>query len=124
MTETELNLCDIELGRITAAAGHGKTQLIANSLLTRDDPYPVLVLTHTNAGVHSLRQLLRHLEVPSHRYRVEAIDAFMLRLVRAFPHRSGYRVNLNIEELRYPILRRHVLQLVSAHHLDAIDCCT
>jgi hypothetical protein len=37
-------------GTITAPAGCGKTQLIADSLKTYVHPKPVLVLTHTNAG--------------------------------------------------------------------------
>lgn len=53
-------ICLLEVGRgtITAPAGCGKTHLIAEALTNRAETKPILVLTHTNAGVAALRERL------------------------------------------------------------------
>jgi DNA helicase-2/ATP-dependent DNA helicase PcrA len=63
-------------GTITAPAGCGKTQLIAEALRHHQGKRPALVLTHTNAGVSALRTRLHSLTVPSDRYHVSTIDGF------------------------------------------------
>lgn len=64
----EIDLLSVDRGSVTAPAGCGKTQLIADNLAQHRDPKPVLVLTHTNAGAaaktdmrkyRSIKQALR-----------------------------------------------------------------
>lgn len=73
---------------VVAAAGCGKTELIARAIAA-DPVGRHLVLTHTHAGVHALRDRLRRFDVPSHRATVSTIAAFALRLAAAFPGTSG-----------------------------------
>lgn len=86
----EIDLFAIERGSITAPAGCGKTQLIAETLIAHRQSKPILVLTHTNAGVAALRARLRRAGVPNSAYRVSTIDGFSMRLIAKFPARSGH----------------------------------
>ena len=61
MPDAEVDLLEIECGSVTAPAGCGKTHLIAETLLRHSGPKPILVLTHTNAGVAALRGRLSKL---------------------------------------------------------------
>ena len=84
MLEPEIDLLAVERGRITAPAGCGKTQLIANALARHMGPKPILVLMHTNAGVGALRARLDTAGVPHARYRLATLDGFAIRLIRTF----------------------------------------
>lgn len=76
-------------GSVTAPAGCGKTQLIADTLACHRETKPILVLTHTNAGISALRARLQRARVPSSAYKLTTIDGFARALVRTFPLRSG-----------------------------------
>lgn len=58
MPDNEIDLLAIDRGTVTAPAGCGKTQLIADALTRHSGSKPILVLTHTNAGVAALRERL------------------------------------------------------------------
>jgi len=116
----EIDLFVVERGSITAPAGCGKTQLIADTLRAYTQGPPILVLTHTNAGVAALRARLRRAGVSSTAYRISTIDGFAMRLIAKFPVRSGH--NPQILELRnanvdYPAIREAARQLLLAGHL-------
>ena len=116
----EIDLFAIERGSVTAPAGCGKTQLIAETLSAHRHQQPILVLTHTNAGVTALRARLRRAGVASAAYRVSTIDGFAMRLIAKFPARSGH--NPQILELQrpntdYPAIREAARQLLVAGHL-------
>lgn len=55
MDRIEIDLRAIERGTVTAPVGCGKTHLIAHALAGHWGNKPILVLTHTNAGVAALR---------------------------------------------------------------------
>jgi superfamily I DNA/RNA helicase len=120
MSVSEVDLLTIEKGSVTAPAGCGKTQLIADALCRHAKPKPVLVLTHTNAGVAALRgRLDRAGAVPS-RYRLSTLDGFAMRLIKTFPARSGH--NPDILQLArpasdYPAIRDAALNLLANGHL-------
>lgn len=108
-------------GTITAPAGCGKTQLIAEALRHHQGERPALVLTHTNAGVSALKARLHRLAVPPDRYRVSTIDGFAKRLAGMFPRRSEINPNallLNNKKADYPAIRAAVNRLIQARHLD------
>ena len=120
MPAPEIDIFQVRLGSITAPAGCGKTQLIADALGVHTGKKPVLVLTHTNAGVTALRSRLHRTGVLNSMYRVSTIDGFAMRLVARFPLRTG----LNSEVLRlltpdadYPAIRRAVQQFLEAGHI-------
>ncbi|HCF4685395.1 TPA: UvrD-helicase domain-containing protein [Pseudomonas aeruginosa] len=107
-------------GSITAPAGCGKTQIIADTLTMHRGPKPVLVLTHTNAGVTALRLRMQRGNVPASAYRIATLDGFAMRLATMFPMRSGLAAD--VLELRnraddYPAIRLAANQLVVSGHI-------
>lgn len=86
----EFDLLSIRRGAITAPAGCGKTQLIADCLAGHPGHKPVLILTHTNAGRTALEARLAKGKVPKVAYRVATIDSWSIRLISNFPKRSGH----------------------------------
>ena len=116
----EIDLLAIARGSVTAPAGCGKTQLIADTLTVHAHPRPILVLTHTNAGVSALRARLKRAGVPSAAYRVSTIDGFAMRLIARFPGRSGHNpaiLELQRPNTDYPAIRDAARQLLVAGHL-------
>ncbi|MBA8906457.1 UvrD-helicase domain-containing protein [Aminobacter ciceronei] len=123
----EIDLLSVERGTITAPAGCGKTHLIADALTRHGEPKPILVLTHTNAGVAALRAKLERASVPSSRYRLATIDGWAIRLVKTFPARSG--IAPAILELRnrgadYPTIRDSAWRLLRDGHIKDILAAT
>lgn len=116
----DIDLLAIQRGSITAPAGCGKTQLIADALKSHSGNRPILVLTHTNAGVTALRTRLKRAGVPSSAYRVSTVDGFAIRLIAKFPARSGHHpqlLELNNASSDYPAIRESARQLLVSRHL-------
>ena len=83
------DLLSIERGAVVAPAGCGKTHLVATAFAGLDRSRPVLVLTHTNAGVAAMRGRLRGEGASPDAYRLGTLDGWAMHLVRTFPARSG-----------------------------------
>lgn len=116
----EIDLLTIQRGSITAPAGCGKTQLIADALKSHSGARPILVLTHTNAGVTALRTRLKRAGVLSSAYRLSTIDGFAMRLIAKFPERSGHHpqlLELNNASSDYPAIRESARQLLVSGHV-------
>ena len=96
----EFDLLGVDLGSVTAPAGCGKTQLIADALTRHPGPKPILVLTHTNAGVMALKTRLNRAQVPAQTFKLATLDGWAMRLVKCFPTRSG--IDPSWLELRNP----------------------
>lgn len=77
----------LRLGSVVAAAGCGKTELIARA--TAAGVGRRLILTHTHAGVDVLRRRLRDHGVSSRLYLVDTIAGWSLRYASAYRGRSG-----------------------------------
>ncbi len=76
------NLSALCNAAIVAPAGHGKTEIIANvAAMGRR----ALILTHTHAGVHAIRERLKRLGVPHVQVAVDTIAAWSMRYAHAFP---------------------------------------
>ncbi len=75
-------------GYVVAAAGCGKTELIADA--TAESAGRTLVLTHTHAGVGALRRRLRTKSVSPRTCSVETITGFCLRFAASYPSTSGW----------------------------------
>ncbi|MBD9361530.1 UvrD-helicase domain-containing protein [Methylomonas fluvii] len=119
----ELNLLVLDRGSVTAPAGCGKTQLIADTLGLHNGPKPILILTHTNAGAAALRARLQRNRVRSSSYRVATLDGFAMRLIGTFPLRSGHNPRiLEINDARndYPAIRTATSQLLHAGHISDV----
>jgi DNA helicase-2/ATP-dependent DNA helicase PcrA len=123
MVEHEVDLLGIDRGLVTAPAGCGKTHHIAQALARHDTPKPILILTHTNAGVVALRARLDSAGVPSRAYRLATIDGWAMRLISMFPLRSGHDPTiLNLENAKtdYPAIRVAAAKLLKAGHVSDI----
>lgn len=96
----EIDLLALKRGTVTAPAGCGKTQLIADCMSGHRGDKPVLILTHTNAGKSALETRLTKAKVLTSAYRVSTIDSWCIRLISTFPKRSGH--NRAIEMLSNP----------------------
>lgn len=116
----DIDLLNVQSGSVAAPAGCGKTHLIATSLLRHDDVKPVLILTHTNAGVAALRARLQNMGVPKKAYRITTIDGWAMRLIGTFPQRSGHPANtlaLKNPNRDYPAIRAGAQNIFNGNHL-------
>jgi AAA domain len=120
MAEAAPDILAINRGTITAPAGCGKTHLIAEALTRHSETKPILVLTHTNAGVVALRGRLDRAGVPSRSYRLSTIDGWAMRLISNFPMRSGHDtkiLELKTPKTDYPAIRVAAWNLLKAGHI-------
>lgn len=119
----DFDLLQVVKGAVEAPAGCGKTELIVSALRRHSDTKPVLVLTHTNAGVAALRHRLSRHRVPQDRYRLSTIDGWALRILKTFPARSGIApVHLDLEDARrdYPAIKAAIARLLAGRHIDEV----
>jgi hypothetical protein len=119
----EITLFDFPRGSITAPAGCGKTQLIADTLAQHTGPKPILILTHTNAGVAALRSRMLRAQVPATSFQIATLDGFAMKLIGKFPGRSGHDpaiMQLANRGSDYPAIRTAAVRLLSGQHLDQI----
>lgn len=114
------DLLSVDRGLVVAPAGCGKTHLITDALGGGRAAKPILVLTHTNAGVAALRHRLTRQRLISRSYRLATIDGWALKLASTFPERSGYRVGPNLRRLNYPGIRKAAWRLLKNGHLDDV----
>lgn len=115
-----VDLLAINRGAVTAPAGCGKTYLIADALKRHRGAKPILVLTHTNAGVAALRGRLDAFGVPAPRYRLATLDGWAMRLVATFPVRSQIdpaALRLGNPGANYPTIRNAATTLLAARHV-------
>lgn len=105
-------------GAIVAPAGCGKTHAIVQCLLGHSGT-PLLVLTHTNAGVAALRARFAKEGVSPKAVRLSTIDGWALRLVRMLPLRAGLAVPLE-EAFNYPAIRAAAANVLEGGVLDEL----
>ena len=67
---------------LIAPAGYGKTHTIAECLRYTEGAQ--LVLTHTHAGVASLKEKIKKSGIASNKYHIETIDSFAQKYINAF----------------------------------------
>lgn len=123
MPDADPDILAIDRGTITAPAGCGKTHLIASALTRHTGSKPILVLTHTNAGVVALRSRLDQAGVPSRAYRLSTIDGWAMRLISTFPARGGQQpeiLELKKPKADYPAIREAAWKLLKAGHISDV----
>jgi hypothetical protein len=123
MDPAKIDLRAIARGTVTAPAGCGKTQLIAYALADHRGSKPILVLTHTNAGVAALRGRLARAGVPTNAYRLSTIDGWAIRLISTFPGRSAHDpeiLRLAAPARDYPAIRDAAWKLLLAGHVSEV----
>ena len=115
------NLLAIGRGAIVAPAGCGKTELLSRALARHEGRPPILVLTHTNAGVAALRGRLDRAGVQPRHYRLATIDGWAMRLIKTFPLRSGHDpAILEGRTPGYVAIRRAATQLLASGHVSDV----
>jgi hypothetical protein len=123
----EVDLLSIARGTVTAPAGCGKTHLIAQALGRHERPKPILVLTHTNAGVAALRARLDQAGVKPSHYRLSTIDGWCMRLLTLFPKRAGHDpaiLSVHNPRTDYPAIRRTAALLLRDGHVADVLAAT
>jgi len=123
MPANEIDLLSIDRGTVTAPAGCGKTHLIAEAITRHADAKPILVLTHTNAGVVALRGRLDRASVSPKAYRLTTIDGWAMRLISTFPARSAHDpvlLRLANPGTDYPSIRGAAINLLKAGHINDV----
>lgn len=121
MTGQALNLLGVARGAVTAPAGCGKTELIVQALGQHQGHKPVLILTHTNAGVAALRTRLNRSQIPAGHYRLSTIDGWAMRLIGTFPLRSNHDPSillLHQASSDYPAIRDAAWRLLESGHIS------
>lgn len=118
-----VDLLAIDRGAVTAPAGCGKTYLIADALKRHRGFKPILVLTHTNAGVAALRGRLNAFGVSPERYRLATLDGWAMRLASMFPARSKIdpaALLLGNPASNYPAIRNAAASLLADGHVNDV----
>jgi hypothetical protein len=119
----EIDIFAADRCSVTAPAGCGKTQLIADTLAIDERKAPVLILTHTNAGVAAIRDRLQRARAPSKSFRLSTIDGFAIRMISRFPMRSGHNpsiLEINDADNDYPAIRAAAAGLLAAGHVSEV----
>ena len=119
----DIFLTDVSRGTITAPAGCGKTHLVAEAIGKHQNELPLLVLTHTNAGVAALRQRVEKIGASSKKARIATLDGWSLKLLNSFPCRSGIdpsHLLLNNAREDYPAIRTGALNIILKDHIREI----
>lgn len=119
----DIDLLQVQQGSVSAPAGCGKTHLIATSLMRHDGQKPVLILTHTNAGVAALRNRLQSMGVPRNAFRITTIDGWAMRLTGTFPIRSEHppgTLDLRNPGQDYPAVRTGAQNIFNGNHVSDI----
>lgn len=118
-----ISLLSIDHGTVSAPAGCGKTHLVAEAIAANTDALPLLVLTHTNAGVAALKARASKLGVRQSSARITTIDGWSLKLIRSFPTRSRIpqsHLELRDKKADYPAIRTGALNILLDGHIDQI----
>lgn len=118
--EIEIDLLSTSRGTVTAPAGCGKTELITRTLKNHQSTKPILVLTHTNAGVGALQSRLRRAQVGAEKYRIATIDGWAMNLISKFPARSGHDpeiLKLKNKSTDYNNIRNAAYALIKNGHI-------
>ena len=69
---------------VIAPAGYGKTHTIAEAIAAYKGEKKVLVLTHTHAGIASLKKKFDDLHIPSSKYHLDTICSYALVLTKTY----------------------------------------
>lgn len=69
---------------IIAPAGFGKTHTIINCLAQYQETKKILILTHTHAGVASIREKIKANNIASSKYQIDTICSFALQLAQNY----------------------------------------
>lgn len=73
-----------EKSLLIAPAGYGKTYTLAECLKHTPSNEKQLIITHTHAGIASIKEKIKKIEIPSSKYEIETITGFAQKYTLAF----------------------------------------
>lgn len=76
---------------IIAPAGYGKTHTIVDCLHIYEGKKKILVLTHTHAGIASLKEKIEQAKIPNNKYELDTICSHALHLTQMY-HVNNYEI--------------------------------
>jgi DNA helicase-2/ATP-dependent DNA helicase PcrA len=121
MLTPEINLLNEDNTLIVAPAGCGKSQILVDNLKNLIGSKPILILTHTNAGVASLKSKLIKSNIHDAKFKLYTIDGFAIRLVRLFSKRAQYsREQLLEKNINYTEIREALLRILKGAHINDV----
>lgn len=133
--EVILEFLNDSKGLLIAPAGHGKTYGIAQMVSLVEADKPQLILTHTHAGIASLRKKFSEQGISPNRYNLETICGFTQRYVlnlcnsSEIPNQEDKEYFAQIVELARnlfskPAIRRIIKLSYSHLYVDEYQDCT
>ena len=69
---------------IIAPAGYGKTHTIIECLTQNQEPKRILILTHTHAGVASIKEKIKANNILSSKFQIDTICSFAIQLAQNY----------------------------------------
>lgn len=96
-------------GLLIAPAGHGKTTAISECLLQCSEESCQLILTHTHAGIASLRAKFMSKNIPTAKYQLETITGFAQRYLLGFLGSSALPVETDKSYFDAAVAKCHIL---------------
>lgn len=121
---------------LIAPAGFGKTHTIAECLKHTPDQEKQLILTHTHAGIASIKEKIKKQEIPNLKYHVETITGFAQKYVLAFytgndiPDQENNKeyypfiIEKATELLKYNSIKKVVSETYNGLFVDEYQDCT
>jgi len=119
----DVDLLRIDCGSVIAPAGCGKTELIVSAVAGYTGSKPILVLTHTNAGVAALRERFQNNSIPNKKFVLSTLDGWCIKLGQSFPARSGLlpkTLSVGNPTVDYSEIREAVASMLEGNHFDEI----
>lgn len=106
-----------EKSMVIAPAGYGKTHFITSCVSSASSQQ--LILTHTHAGVASLRQKLKRANIESKLYNVETITSFAQKYVFAYSDQSQLPSQEDSKKY-YPYLIEKATEIFTSSHIKSV----
>lgn len=104
------NFISKEKSLLIAPAGFGKTYSLANCLEQAPDDKRQLILTHTHAGIASIKEKVSKFNIPASKYHIETITGFAQKYTLAFYCQKDIPLQEN-SQLYYPFIVRKATEL-------------
>lgn len=121
-------------GFLVAAAGHGKTYAITKCIEQSPDNEVQLILTHTHAGIASLKEKFKKNKISSSKYHIETISGLAQRYVLSFnldplPEQSERTyfheiVNKAVKLFQYKSIRKIIEYSYASIFVDEYQDCS
>ena len=105
-------------GLLIAPAGHGKTTAIADCIMQCPDESCHLILTHTHAGIASLREKLKMKKVPRNKYQIDTITGLAQRYVLSYE--GNKNLPSNEDNSYFPTVVQHCTELMNSAMIQII----